>query len=222
MQQTITEFFPAGYGSTKHVTVEAIEKAGSFSLFDKITCEQAVQQEANLKKTICIANCNQEVAKFKSGSTTYIINHEEYIGNFKIPAIARGGRCDSLIYNDQTIAFVEMTCSAESAIEDMTKVDGAFKPGKRAVAYNQLEQSISRMRFVPQINNKIDSFANRLAIFACRMKNVASTANPEEKPANNMTIFGKFTDSADANTGFKDMGNGFMFKMVRYPEEICI
>ncbi len=120
------------------------------------------------------------------------------------------------MYSEDKIAVMEMTCSKPQYIEPHI-VNGKQKQGKRAHAYQQMYDSIKKLRHCDEINTKIDSYNDRVAIFSVRKKTSAEeSSNAVAKQMNNFSKLSKQVSWMNYRT---DMGNGFYFIIQEYNNE---
>lgn len=221
MKNTIQDYFAIGYNSTKRVDVEMSDHIGTFSLFDKKACDDSQKKRDMDGNRVCLENCNQEVAIIESFETVHVVEHESFIGKFKLKAIADGGRCDKLLYTDKSLMFIELSCLNPEYLGNNGE-ENEVNVGKRAKAKKQLRDSISRMQRVEKIKSKIDTFASRYAIFAYREKENKTEIKKDKKVLDNMRSFIQFEDYFSTNRLETHFDNGFVFKAVKYPEVIVI
>jgi len=125
----------------------------------------------------------------------------------KIPELQKGGCCDLLLYSDNKVALVEMTCGRQK-----------YVGGKRAKAYQQLRDSVCKLRKSDAISKKLDSYDERLALFSFRKKLFAVEKNySDDTVLLQMKSFSKMSDKLALNSS-TDMNNGFVFQIQEYPK----
>lgn len=209
MKRLLEQYFAQSYKSTKIITVEERIEKGDFSTTDDKSCNDC-------NKYFSESCGEKEVSLHKSDKEIHIIRFEDIFQKFSnIKDISQGGCCDLLMYSDEKIAVTDMTCSRPQYLEQY-EVCGKQKPGKRAYAYKQMEDSIRKLRHCDEINRKIDSYSHRIAIFSVRKKVFALESVPSDV-AKQMNGFSKMSDQIQHINIRTDMGNGFHFIVQEYP-----
>ena len=159
----------------------------------------------------CGEGCTDQqvfMVDFGNSQDVCIVELEKFFSQFaNVERIAKGGRCDLMMYNNLKCAFVELSCLESQYLED-----GRGRIGKRTKARRQLCDSIMKLRYCTDIAEKIDSYEIKHAIFAYREKRKGNGRIYEAVSAFNMT------DKISINS-ISDMGNGFSFVIVKYPEK---
>lgn len=202
--------FPKHYGIDHPVDVPIIAYEGDFSLGDSIACGRCFSEQK--------LDCNQKNLKVSATCRVNVIEYESYINSMphrKALHDQNGKRCDVVMYDDGNgkIVFADMTCSEPKYVEPYWHQEQK-KPGKRAEVYEKLKQSIAKVKAVDADFRVLDSFAKRIALFACREKN---NQQPMDAAARRMKRFSRMDEMHKAGNYKTDMGNGFHFVCVCYP-----
>lgn len=174
--------------------------SGYFNLTDSKSCNNCINYFSR--------GCNLVVVNIETGEDIHVINLEKIILDAKKESLITGGLCDCLLYSDNKITLAEFTCCLPEYLENHT-VNGEKNSGKRAKAYNQICNTIGKLRTFERINTKIDSYSSRVALFAYRVKETAFL----DKAAKAMISFFNMSQPRTV-----DMGNGFLFVRHPYPE----
>ena len=135
-----------------------------------------------------------------------------------LKAIPSGKKCDLLLVSGDKIVFCDMTCSKAKYIEPYVMQNGTEKIGKRNTVRKQISNSISLLSNVPEIASEIDTKTKRIALFAYRVKDVSCNDAFDYKVKKNMQEFGKMVDRMVKEPMYSDMGNGFLFTEIQYPD----
>ena len=144
-----------------------------------------------------------------------MINLEKYFQQFaNHKQIALGGNCDLLLYSQDKVAFIDLTCMRPEFLEAHL-VDGKLKKGKRAIAYSQLLDSINKLSVVPNISDALQGRAEKVAILALRKKIFAFDEIPNKQEP--MLSFFRMSNEQTKSGVTQDMGNGFVFLVNEYP-----
>lgn len=156
MEKLLLNDYPSSFGLTRaHVNLSAELETGVFELYDNKACVQ------------CNHLCgNKAIFKVCSEIPVTSVDIESYFEQFHdTRADVSGSRCDKLLYDslDIRVVFVEMSCK-EVATERHLKT----LSNKRAKAYEQLRNSIDKLRSVSALQEAIDAYKCRSAIFAYR------------------------------------------------------
>lgn len=89
---------------------------------------------------------------------------------------------------------------------------------KRTMVRTQIDNAIALLMAVPEIATTIDLKTDKVAVFAYREKPDTVTNIFDKRIVEKMRSFGVKTDKVLGKPMFSDMGNGFLFTEVRYPE----
>ncbi len=119
------------------------------------------------------------------------------------------GCCDYLLYTADKIVLCELTCIRPEYLR--TGNNG----GKRAKAYSQLLGSVKKLKQFNSFGAKVSNLKTREAIFAIRKK-LFAVEMQEDSVQGAMRPFIKVSDIE--RRGKSDMGNGFDFLTVEYPQ----
>lgn len=206
MKDILQSDFSKGYGLTRQVPLLYSEYSGSFSLKDSKAC--AVCEEPYRP------SCDETVLTVKVCSEITKIDFEAFINGFQ--GKIGGGRCDYLLYSDYKIALVELTCIKPKYLGPHLK-DGQKVEGKQERAYKQIKDSIDKLIQVPSLKEKVDSYPNKVGLFGYRAKSVAPFMGDVDDVAKRIEDFMKVTFEIDSLNLSTDMGNGFQFMKVGYP-----
>ena len=174
---------------------------GELSLNDQKSCNNCISYFSE--------GCDHVVLKVAASEDIQVINLEQIFLNAKKESLKIGGLCDWLMYSDTKIALAELTCCLPQYLENRT-VNGVKIEGKRAKAYSQLSSSIEKLLTLDQFKAKFDLYSSRVALFAYRVK---ETAFLNDKATRAMDAFRKMSPRVAT-----DMGNGFLFVPIPYPE----
>ena len=204
MEQLLCTDYPQAFGLTRRtILISKITKFDIFDVCDAKACHQ------------CPHECqNKGILKVFSDIDVTELDIEEYFKQFQnTRADVSGSRCDKLMYDNQgrRIAFVELTCKEVTEERNLLSLDS-----KRTKAYEQLKNSIDKLKSTSSINARIDSFSVKSAIFAYRQNDLISSLSSVLKDG--VSPFIKPMQLAENHNLSVDMGNGFDFHQIRYPE----
>lgn len=200
MINLLKDSFARSLGLTRKVDVNYCFKEYSLSSFsDFRACSS------------CDENCIDKqvfIIDFGNSQDVCIVELEKFFSQFaNVERVAKGGRCDLMMYDNLKCAFVELSCLEAKYLED-----SRVREGKRTKARRQLCDSIMKLRYCTDIAEKIDSYEIKYAIFAYQEKRKGNDRIYKAMSAFNMT------DKISINS-ISDMGNGFSFVIVKYPEK---
>lgn len=203
-------YYKSFYSIGRNVSVETSELAPKRAVcHDKKACQECVS--AGVRE--CDVEANLIV---RHGVPVKAVNIEAFFSQFGDTMKASlKDRCDLMLYDDvqHKIAFCDMTCSMEKYIQPFDNTSGHHE-GKRAKAYQQMKESINKLAAVPELNSAMSSYSYRRAVFAVRLK---AGKSRDAVVQSNMQAFSSAPWSvSNAKT---DMGNGFFFETVTYPQE---
>lgn len=168
------------------------------------------------KRRICINNDEAVVLKIDAHSEIAKIEIEKFFDQFNGKTAVIRKKCDLMFYNNSNVILCDMTCSKNQYIEPFKNSEG-FNEGKRAKAYSQIESVINRLMEIDAIKNILEKCTNKIGLFAMRVKDYSQT---NDDVCNNMKIFTEEFENHQTNV--TDMGNGFLFKTISYPEVYSI
>lgn len=196
------------YGASRNVVVEnSLLDAGISSLRDSKACSECKQQGKNCCET-------EEILRISHNYSITKVELEKFFTQFDgTRRSSLKDKCDILLFDDKDhrIAFCEMTCSQSKYIEPYENSKG-HQVGKRAKAHKQLKSSIDKLASVPDIASSMNRYNHRTALFAVRHKG-SNNQSSEISNVNKFIIFPKSIQT-DAKS---DIGNGFSFEVVEYP-----
>lgn len=219
MLQTLIDYLAKGYNSPKVLDIEEDIKTGTFLISDSKACSDTKASERAKGIKICLNGCDGHQASVESHDNIHIINIEHVFSQLKMLS---GKKCDRLLYSENTIAFLELSCIQSYLLEEHM-LNGKLVIGKKDKAYIQIETTIERLSKVPEIDSKIQSFSNHFAYFSYREKpNNPIQGSIDTMVMENMSMFSLIDESTDNEYYERDMQNGFKFVAVKYPNTITI
>lgn len=220
MRDTIERYLTKGYGLKKQIQVPKSDARGYFSLPDRKSCEEAAYFELNRGLKLCPDGCSHDIITIKANAPVNIIDIEQLFEQFRRGRLSQGKKCDKLVYSAQTIAFVELSCIRQKYLENKDADEDNAKLGKRAKAYSQLQDSIAKLLYVPEIRDKIQSYPNKIAVFGYRLKE--NKKYNDNIAAKNMNAFSWVERSHRGSQLRSIMDDGFYFYILKYPEPLII
>lgn len=122
-----------------------------------------------------------------------VIHFEGFVSQFKKETKAnQGKRCDFILCDHQgkTLIFDELTQTKRKYLFPH-KQAGLLVPGKQQRALEQLEESVKRLRAVPDIKNQIDIVAHRILLFSHREPDYSEDTIGEGARKFSMTVSNK-------------------------------
>lgn len=219
MLQTLIDYLAKGYNSPKVLDIEEDIKTGTFLISDSKACSDTKASERAKGIKICLNGCDGHQASVESHDNIHIIDIEHVFSQLKMLS---GKKCDRLLYSENTIAFLELSC-IQSYLLNQHMLNGKLVIGKKDKAYIQIETTIERLSKVPEIDRKIQSFTKHFAYFSYREKpNNPIQGSIDTMVMENMSIFSLIDESTDNEYYERDMQNGFKFVAVKYPNTITI
>lgn len=219
MLQTLIDYLAKGYNSPKVLDIEEDIKTGTFLISDSKACSDTKASERAKGIKICLNGCDGHQASVESHDNIHIIDIEHVFSQLKMLS---GKKCDRLLYSENTIAFLELSC-IQSYLLNQHMLNGKLEIGKKNKAYIQIETTIERLSKVPEIDRKIQSFTNHFAYFSYREKPNNPIHNTiDTMVMENMSMFSLIDESTDNEYYERDMQNGFKFVAVKYPNTITI
>lgn len=180
---------------------------GLYLLKDKKSCDTCPSEHR-----ICVNNDEAVVFKIDARSEIAKIDIEKFFVQFDGKTAGIRKKCDLMFYNNSNVILCDMTCSENQYIEPFINSRGANE-GKRSKAYGQIESVINALMKIDAIKNRLEDCTHKIGLFAMRVKD-NSLANDDV--CNNMEIFTEEFENHQTNV--TDMGNGFLFKTISYPE----
>lgn len=126
---------------------------------------------------------------------------------------AAEGLCCDFLFADgvRKIVFCDLTCSLRKYILPFRNSRG-YQQGKRAKAYHQISSTIDKLMAVPNVAQYIHQMPLKIGLFAERDKDSATS----DVAIKNMMLM--MPDYSMENHLSTDMGNGFQFVTVHYPQ----
>lgn len=216
MKELLELYFGQYYHSTKHVLADSEVKTGLFSFADTKACGDCKTFTPRHE-----TDCDKAVVNVDSREyDVECIQLEQFIDKYaNLKAIPSGKKCDLLLVNGDKIVFCDMTCSKAKYIDKYMMQDGTEKIGKRNTVRKQISNSISLLSNVPEIASEIDTKTKRIALFAYRVKDVVPNNDAfDYKVKKKMQEFGMKVDRLVKEPMYSDMGNGFLFTEIQYPD----
>ena len=215
MKDLLEAYFGKHYKSTRSVSAVSEVVSGEFSFCDSKACSDCGIHTPQVER-----NCDKVVLRCSSAKQMVeAIDLERFIDKYSnLKAIPSGKKCDLLLSDDQKIVFCDLSCSQAKYIDPFRMADVTEKIGKRNTVRGQIANSISLLSKVPEIADAMNERLSKIALFAYR-----------EKPAKEMDIFDsdvtakmKALDIIGSTLSktpmYSDMGNGFVFTEVKYPD----
>lgn len=184
---------------------------GLHSLKDRKSCDTCPNE-----RRICVNNGEAVVFKIDAHSEIAKIDIEKFFVQFDGKTASIRKKCDLMFYNSSNVILCDMTCSENQYIEPFTNSRGNYE-GKRSKAYSQIESVINSLMKIDAVKSRLEGCTHKIGLFAMRIKD-NSMANDDV--CNNMEIFTEEFENHQTNV--TDMGNGFLFKTVSYPEVYSI
>lgn len=210
----LEKYFGPHYKSTKKVKVICNTMTGIFACRDLKACRDCKRVTHQTE-----ANCNHVVFYCDAKDNKVdLIELENFLNNFKgLQALPSDQKCDLLLVGKDKIVFCDMTCSNSKYITPYVMKDGTEKIGKRNTVKGQLRNSITVLTNVPEIASEINLKNDRLALFAFREKPQIIKDDFDIGIISQMRKFNKINNYLNVEPMFSDIGNGFIFTEVKYP-----
>ena len=186
----------------RNISIDEKIYIGQFGFSDWKSCGNCINHFSR--------TCDHTIFKVNSKRDVHALSLERIILDTKDENLRKGGICDLIMYDEDKLTLAELTCSLPHYLEQHT-TEGEQKEGKRPKAYRQLNNAIARLRSFDKLDKAIVGYSQREAIFACREKETAFLQ--EDKGAKAMQSFRRRPKPKET-----DMGNGFIFKRIDYPE----
>ena len=204
------ELYKIYYKVIKDVTIDKSRIApGISSFYDSKACSECEEQE----RRVCEA---KEVLKINHNRQIFKVELEKFFNQFNgLTLSSLKDKCDLMLYGQDNdhLVFCELTCTQSKYIEPYNNTKGHHE-GKRAKAYKQLKSSISKLAAVPLIASRMNKYNHRTALFAVRQKE--DTKQEDSLELSNIRRFTALTNSIQQDAK-SDIGNGFTFEIVKYP-----
>ena len=194
---------------------EFVLSPGHHTLCDERSCKDCSQQACHSQP---------EILKLHNDTPIVSFDIELFLSRVdKLHIREIHDRCDLLIADEETkLVLCEFTCSAEKYINPYLHHKNGMLQGKRAKAYKQLMSVIEELEAVPNIKPRLNNYAVRIGLFAYRVKNPLRSEpdapSPERiKLRDSLSAF-KPSPKLSSPTLLTDMGHGFQFRQIRYPD----
>lgn len=215
MKDLLETYFGKYYQSTKEASVTSRMLIGRFALSDPKACADCNRLTPQVENS-----CDKIVLRCEAADQEIeIIELENFINNYaNLKAIPSGKKCDLLFINDKKVVFCDMTCSQAKYIDPFRMSDGTEKIGKRNIVRRQIENSITLLNNVPEIEDALQTRTSKIALFAYREKPKVPKDDFDAKVSTKMKTLDIMHSSIAKIPMYSDMGNGFLFTEVRYPD----
>lgn len=204
--------YVAHYGVTRRVNIiiRQLPKSASNTMHDEKACNECMD---NSKDT-----CRNNPANLILNNSAPLekVDIEAFFSQFNgLDKASIKERCDMMLFDSSDkIAFCEMTCCDAKYVYPYSNKKGSHL-GKRAKAYSQIKSVVDKFYTVPSIKLKFDSYKQRIGLFALREKSGSLFSGNDTAEKAMLAMIPQYT----MGTGFSsDMGNGFKFVTVKYPE----
>lgn len=199
--------------SVGSVVCQTASFVGPFTLKDDTACANCQQQHAYFYNT-----CNYENMCINANNAATLINHEAFMVALKQE---KGGVADFLLYTQNSVAFIDLTCGFSQYIESH-EVDGVRKQGKRVKAREQLDASINRLYEVPAIGQQLDAYQIKVGILGYRNIDEEMFVNVKSNLDKSEDAFMSMTKELETRPLKMSLSHGFAFQMVKYPQVYTI
>lgn len=184
----------------KSISICAKEETKDFILTDNKSCN-----DCNTKSKYFASSCTEHgMLKIHCNTHVEVINIENAIQDTNNIDLRSGGCCDYLVYDDNKIALIELTCSRPEYINDE-------RNGKRTKAYKQLSETIKKISSLPNTNIEISKRGEKISIFGIREKVFA--LEQADRFQTSMISFTKFYRDIT-----RKLNNGFILTTITYPD----
>lgn len=181
------------------ISICAKEETKDFILTDNKSCN-----DCNTKSAYFARSCTEHgMLKIHCNTHVEVINIENAIQDTNNIDLRSGGCCDYLVYDDNKIALIELTCSRPEYINDE-------RNGKRTKAYKQLSETIKKITSLPNTNIEISKRGEKISIFGIREKVFA--LEQADKFQTSMISFTKVYRDIT-----RKLNNGFILTTITYP-----
>lgn len=217
MKELLEQYLGRHYGSPKRALAESEIKNGISSFADMKACGDCKRHtpeiEAVCDKTVLIIDSN--------GKDVECIQLERFIDNYThLKAIPSGKKCDLMLVGEDKVVLCDMSCSKAKYIDPFSKKDGSSKIGKRNTVRAQIANAISLLMDVSEIASEIDKRVQKVALFAYRVKDGAEGMDAfDGRVRNGMRSFSKPAERIIPEPMYAEMGGGFVFTEIRYPNK---
>lgn len=199
-----TDFVKSTNSSACNHKVVGQSFSGKAVFYDNRACDQCSINNED--------GCNKQVFNVESSGDVEVVDIENFLNGFKK---LRESKCDLVMYDNAKIAFVDMYCGQSKYVERYI-AGGVEKEGKQDKVKRQIENTIKLLCNVPSINEFIGSLDNKIAIFACRLKD-NQNANLPEKIKQTQESFMSAMNIHKNRQIITPLSNGFSYLRVEYP-----
>jgi hypothetical protein len=161
-------------------------------------------------------NCQGDVFIIDTHTPISMIKYEEYVD--RVFAGTHNQCCDLILYDDDKIAFVDMTCSDESLLQSHYR-EGEIVKGKRAKCRSQIQDSLDLLYIVPSIASYIDAKTIKRAILAYRTKDITpfDEIEIEENLSKSEKAWLSMIQELEQRSLKTPMKYGFTYQSIKYP-----
>lgn len=208
MKNLLQNEYPAHFGANGKYTILSVEKQGVFPLNDEKACRECRGQNKQ--------QCNNEDADthmlLNADHPVTVVDIEGFLNQFDGRRAAIKKRCDKMIYDDNKIVLVDFYCGQQKYVQPYSNTRGE-QPGKLAKARHQINSTVEKLCEVPAINERMNGYATKEGIFACRIKQPPAVPILPGSPGAQM-----FLNSIPKVKGYTNIAHGFKFRMLKYPE----
>ncbi len=208
MKNLLLNEYPAHFGANGRYDISSVENQGTFPLNDEKACRECRGQNKQ--------QCSEEDADrhmlLHADHPVTVVDIEGFLNQFDGKKAALKDRCDRMLYDDNKIVLVDFYCGQQKFVPPYSNTQGE-QPGKLAKARLQINSTVEKICEMPSINEKMDEYASKEGIFACRIK----------QPTEVTTLPGAvamqtFLNSIPQVKGYTIIAHGFKFRMLEYPE----
>lgn len=215
MKELLEAYFGSFYNSTKVVGAKSRVESNAFLLSDDKACGDCQKFTSHFA-----AECDKTVLRCEASENVEIIELEDFLNAYSgLKAIRSFLKCDLMLVGGRKIVLCDMTCSDAKFISKYQNNSGKTKIGKREYAKKQLINTIELLIAVPEIASEINHKSQKLALFAYREKVSANNNDAfDSRIAENMISFNRIDKAINSERMYSDIGNGFYFTEVKYPE----
>lgn len=212
MKSLLEIAYPSFHHLNREIVVREHAYDSDFAITDWKSCT-----DCSDKTSYFYNQCyHKEVLKISTSEQVKVISLEDYFLQYSNKKeIVSGNICDYLLYGQDKIVFADLTCMRPFHIESHV-VDGKQKEGKRAKVVKQINDSIERLKLCPAVSERIESYEEKVALFALRKKE--SAFDKLEEAQRSMTSFMRMTNEQTMSGITQQMNNGFSLVINEYPK----
>lgn len=179
--------------------------SGTNRLYDPVACRQCLD--------FFRLHCPHETFVMNSMDAVNVVDYESYIDNLQL----EGEKCDLMLFDADKVALVDFTCTMEHYL-GAHRVNGAPCQGKRMKSRSQLARSIERLCAVPTLAAHIGGMAQRDAVLAYRVKDEDLFRSVPMEIEKTEQVWQELARQRESRKLTMPMSDGFVFRMVRYPD----